>query len=107
LRDRYTLAMLSNVNVLHLSYLKQRYALFDAFHHIFASCEMGMRKPDPRIYEAVLERLAVSPGEVFYTDDRPELIKCAQALGIKGFVFTDIQQLIDDLASHDIRLLQR
>ncbi|HQJ14875.1 MAG TPA: HAD family phosphatase [Candidatus Omnitrophota bacterium] len=98
LRPKYTLAMLSNINALHYAYLKERLPVFDRFHHLFASCEMGLVKPDERIYRTVLDRLGVPACETFYTDDRPDMVAAARALGIEGFVFAGIGQLKRDLA---------
>lgn len=98
LRPKYTLAMLSNINILHYSFLKEVMPVFDRFHHLFASCEMGVTKPDARIYRMALERLAVEPGAAFYTDDRPEMVDAACALGIQAFVYTGFGQLERDLA---------
>jgi len=39
---------------------------------------------------------------VFYTDDRPEFIESARALGFNSFVFKDTQQLRADLLSKGV-----
>jgi FMN phosphatase YigB (HAD superfamily) len=103
LKARYRLALLSNINVLHFKYLKENFPVFDIFHDIFASCEMGCIKPSPEIYRKVISSLKVSPGEIFYTDDRPELVEQANSLGIRGFVFKSSRQLKDDLASCGVK----
>lgn len=102
LKEHYRLAVLSNVNTLHFEYVKKEFPVFDAFHSIIASCDLGLRKPDPLIYRKTLDMLRVSPGEVFYTDDRAELIQSASSLGIHGFVFNGIEQLKNDLAAEGI-----
>lgn len=33
------------------------------------SCKVGLRKPDPRIYELICERLGAVPSRVVYLDD--------------------------------------
>jgi FMN phosphatase YigB (HAD superfamily) len=104
LAARYSLAVLSNINVLHFEYLKKHFPIFEGFHNVFTSCELGYIKPNPLIYQKVLQLLGVSAGEVFYTDDRPELIEQARALGINGFVFKGSEQLKLDLASCGIHL---
>jgi FMN phosphatase YigB (HAD superfamily) len=98
LSSRYTLALLSNINELHYAYLKAAVPVFDCFQHLFASCEMGVTKPDPLIYKKALAVLGVEPPQVFYTDDRPEMVAAACALGIRGFVYTGSVQLRNDLA---------
>jgi len=99
LKPRYAIAMLSNTNEPHYSYLKKNYPIFDPFHYLFASHELGMVKPDSRIYSYVLSVMQKVPGEVFYIDDRPEMVKAACALGIRGFVYTCSFQLYKDLDS--------
>jgi FMN phosphatase YigB (HAD superfamily) len=99
LKSRYRLALLSNINILHFNYLKKEFPVFDIFHDIFLSCEMGCIKPDPEIYRKVIAALGVLPEEIFYTDDRQELIDQANALGMRGFVFRETAQLKADLAS--------
>jgi FMN phosphatase YigB (HAD superfamily) len=93
LRPHYTLAMLSNINELHYAYLKATIPVFDCFHHLFASCEMGVTKPDHAIYRAALTTLGVEPSQVFYIDDRPEMVAAAFDIGINACVYTGIDQL--------------
>jgi putative hydrolase of the HAD superfamily len=98
LKGNYRLALLSNINILHLDYLKKNFAVFDVFHNIITSCEAGLRKPHPLIYKKALDMLEISsPEEVFYTDDRVELIEKARELGIKAAVFKGVAQLERDL----------
>lgn len=102
LKADYQTALLSNINILHYGYLKKNFPVFDVFHRVFLSYELGLAKPDKLIYREVISRLGVSAEEIFYTDDRPELIESASILGIKSFVFKDAPGLLKDLASLDI-----
>ncbi len=98
LRKSYRVALLSNINILHFDYLKKNYPVFDAFHHLITSFETGFKKPHPLIYQKALDMLEVSsPQEVFYTDDRADLIEKAKELGIRAAVFKDVAQLERDL----------
>lgn len=97
LRNNYRIAILSNINALHYDYIKEHYPIFNIFNEVFASCKMGLIKPDARIYKQVVEALNVKPEEIFYTDDREELVKSASALNINSFVFTDYKKLKNDL----------
>ena len=103
LKNRYRLALLSNINTLHFNYLKENFPVFDIFHDIFASCEMGWIKPNPEIYRQVISRLKVKPGEIFYVDDRQELIEPANAMGLRGFIFKGAKQLKQDLVCCGIK----
>jgi len=105
LRANYKTAMLSNINILHYEYLKENYPVFGAFDRIFLSFQMGLIKPDKEIYNLVIRDLGVSPQEIFYTDDRPELVESAKSLGLRGCVFTNFAQLINDLRAAGIIFL--
>ena len=104
LKGHYKLALVSNINILHFEYLKKNFGVFDAFHNIITSYEVGARKPAPLIYRETLEALDTLSGQVFYTDDRPELARGAKALGIKAFVFKGIEQLKKDLINSGVQI---
>ena len=53
--------------------------LFDAW---VISSEVGLRKPDPAIYELAAERLGLPPEACVYVDDLPGNLKPARALGM-------------------------
>jgi len=102
LKNNYKIALLSNINILHFDYLKKKFPVFDAFHNIITSYEVGARKPHPLIYKKTLDILESLPHQVFYTDDRPELAQSAKELGIRGFVFRGIEQLKEDLINSGV-----
>jgi putative hydrolase of the HAD superfamily len=104
LSKRYKVALLSNINILHFEYLKENFPIFDAFHHIITSFEVGFRKPHISIYEKALEVLNILPERVFYADDRPELVEQAKRLGIRSFLFKGVDKLKKDCLSVGINL---
>jgi len=104
LKENYRVALLSNINALHLHYVKKTFPIFGAFHDIITSCDVGFRKPDPQIYQKALETLGVPAQKTFYTDDRKELIESAKLLGINGFTFVGLDQLRRDLVDNGINI---
>ena len=98
----YKVVVLSNINILHFEYVKKHFPIFGIFSRVFASCEMGLIKPDPAIYRKVLDDLDLAPGESFYTDDRKELVASARKLGIKAAVFGGSKELKKDLETEGI-----
>jgi putative hydrolase of the HAD superfamily len=52
------------------------------------SCDLGITKPAPEIYQYCLAKLGIAPAETLFLDDRPENIRAAEALGMHGIVFT-------------------
>lgn len=61
----------------------------EIFDEIIDSSEVGLRKPDPRVYELALDRLGAKPQEAFFVDDFEANVAAAEDLGITGIVFTD------------------
>lgn len=105
LRASYKTAMLSNINILHYEYLKKNFPVFGVFDKVFLSFQLGLIKPDKEIYNLVIQDLGVSPQEIFYTDDRPELVDSAKTLGIRGYVFTNFTKLMSDLQESGITFI--
>jgi putative hydrolase of the HAD superfamily len=71
-------------------------ALFD---HVIESAKLGIRKPDPRIYELMCETLAVSPHECLFLDDLGINLKPAKAMGMATIKATSEAQLLHDLGA--------
>jgi epoxide hydrolase-like predicted phosphatase len=66
-----------------------RYAhdLIDAlFDDMVISSAVGLRKPDPAIYELAASRLGLEPAECVFVDDLPGNLKPARALGMATVV---------------------
>jgi len=53
----------------------------------FVSCELGLRKPDPRVYHEVVRRLAVAPERCVFVDDRERNVAAAREAGMVGVLF--------------------
>jgi epoxide hydrolase-like predicted phosphatase len=59
-------------------------------HEIVDSSEIGIRKPDPRIFQHALEILGgIAPERALFVDDYPANVEAAEALGIRGVVVSD------------------
>lgn len=50
------------------------------------SCEVGLRKPDPAIYELTAQRLGVAPRQCAFVDDLDRNVAAAEAVGMFGVV---------------------
>ncbi|TPX03479.1 HAD-IA family hydrolase, partial [Schumannella luteola] len=53
--------------------------------HLRTSSRYGARKPDPRVFERVLEHYATDPRDTFFVDDLPENVASAASLGITTY----------------------
>lgn len=82
----YKLYVLSNMSREFIDFLR-RFPIYGLFDGEVISCEERTVKPEPRIYEILLERYGLTPSETLFVDDREANIEAAAALGIHGFVF--------------------
>ncbi|MEY9875728.1 putative hydrolase of the HAD superfamily [Streptacidiphilus sp. MAP12-33] len=77
------------------------YAGFDLsanFDAVVLSTEHGVRKPDPAIFQLVLDRLGLDAGECLFVDDSEENLVAAQRLG-----FSTLHALDERVAAAQLR----
>jgi epoxide hydrolase-like predicted phosphatase len=96
LRPVYRTALLSNA-FLDLRSALERWGIVDAFDQLVISSEVGMMKPDPRIFHLALDKLKVAPDEAAFIDDFSLNIRAAQAAGLHAIRFLDPVQVRADL----------
>lgn len=97
LRPKYQTAILSNSFVGAREKEQAHYHFDEVCDFIIYSHEVGMSKPDPRIFALTCERLGLPPGEVIFLDDREVIIDAARAFGMQGILFKDNAQAIADI----------
>jgi putative hydrolase of the HAD superfamily len=68
--------------------------LDETFELVVDSAFVGMRKPEPGIYELTLERLGLPAGACVFIDDLEANCDAAEALGIRAVRFADTAQAI-------------
>jgi putative hydrolase of the HAD superfamily len=70
---------------------------FSLFDHVLESSKIGIRKPDPRIYELMLSKLKVKPERCIYLDDLGINLKPARDLGMTTIKVTSSEPTIAEL----------
>ncbi len=73
--------------------------IFGLFDAVIESSKAGVRKPDPRIYQMMCERIEVAPENCVYLDDLGVNCKPAAALGMTAIKVTTEAQALEDLAA--------
>ncbi|MGH1421991.1 MAG: HAD-IA family hydrolase [Hyphomonas sp.] len=71
--------------------------IFNQFDHLIESSKVGVRKPDPKIYEMMCEALDVEPEDCVYLDDLGINLKPARAMGMTTIKVLNEAQLLADL----------
>lgn len=72
-------------------------SLFDV---VMESSKIGIRKPDPRIYQMTCEHMSIAPEETIYLDDLGINLKPARALGMTTIKVLNADQALDELEGH-------
>jgi len=93
-QNRITIGLISNAWPDTRDWLENHVKIADLFDHMVISSEIGMAKPDPRIYELALNGLQIKPAQAVFVDDFIENIEGAEALGMVGLHFQDPQMVM-------------
>ncbi len=72
--------------------------------NMHATAAFGARKPDPLVYERVLQHYRVDASDAFFTDDRPENIEGAESIGITGHLYRDAAGLLQAIEAFAARV---
>ena len=96
LKKKYTLAILSNSDLLNSTKYTER-GWYSYFNPIILSHELGIIKPDIRIYEVALAKLGIPSNQCVFIDDQEKVLIPARELGMETILFKSIDQLKEEL----------
>ena len=88
---------LTNWSAETFPHARERFAFLDWFETILVSADVGLIKPDPAIFQLLLERIGRTPAECIYIDDNPKNVASAAVLGFDALAFHSAGQLRDAL----------
>lgn len=90
--EGHRVVVLSNTNRLHLDFWPHHYPEIEAnTDAMYLSQNLGMRKPEPEIFQHVLEKEGFSASEAVFFDDVAENTEAARAAGIEAVWVEDNQ----------------
>lgn len=96
-KNRYQIGLLSNIIPPTRDHIKAGGG-YDHFDFTVLSCEVGLAKPDPRIFELAVSKFdGMKPAEIVFIDDQDKSIPPAEALGMQTILATSSQQITDEL----------
>ena len=87
LKRTYPMAIISNTNILHFEFIYKNFPIIREIGQFILSYQVGVRKPDPEIYQMALARFRVPPQRALYVDDREDFVLVARRLGFFGIHF--------------------
>lgn len=102
LKTKYQVYALTNTEIETAEFNKGK-GLFEPFKKVYFSTEMGLMKPQPEIYQKVLEELKLDAQEVIFIDDNKEYSEVAEKLGMHNIHYTSYESLLDSLKGLGVR----
>lgn len=101
-RSGYRIAVLSNSDQIVSDHLEAS-GLYDPFEFQILSHKLGFIKPEPEIYDALLNKLNLKPEEVIFIDDNNLCVEGAIKAGIKTIRYDNMDTLICELRALGVR----
>lgn len=94
----YRTALLTNISRTGESIWRSLLPVDELFDTVVDSSQVGLRKPDPAIYELTCERLGLSPEECLFVDDIGSNVEAAAALGMTTLHCVDPVAVAEEVA---------
>ena len=83
------LVALSNWSAEMFPVARERFGFLAWFEGIVISGDVGVNKPDRRIFEHLVERFGIEPAAALFIDDSSANVNAATAMGFRAIQFTD------------------
>jgi len=77
---------------------------YSNFNPVIISTEVGFRKPDPKIYYLLLEKLKIIPQEILFIDNRDWNLVTAKKIGMHTILFKDNKQFFKEFKKFGIEV---
>ncbi len=99
---KYPLFALTNFAADRFADFRDSHEFMALFQDVIISGTEKITKPDPRIYQILLDRVDIPAQHMFFIDDRMENLIAAQKFGIHTHLFTDAENLKSDMIDRGI-----
>jgi len=96
-----TVGLLSNCNTLAAKLMKKT-GLTAPFNPCLFSNELGVEKPDSKVFEILLAKLDLPASEVVFIDDQQRHVDAAKAMGIDAILFESHSQITNELSKRGV-----
>lgn len=88
--------MLSNIDDRYTKLIRD-FGFYEPFEPCLLSCEMGLEKPDPKVYDLLIKTIQLDPQQIVFIDDKTENVEAAKAIGIDAILFESGSQVKEEL----------
>jgi HAD superfamily hydrolase (TIGR01509 family) len=94
------LYLLSNMPASTFEYLVKQHAFFSHFKYLVISGQILLIKPDPAIFEHLVEKTGIVPSESVFIDDLPKNVAAARECGFEAIQFRDPESCRRELRAY-------
>jgi 2-haloacid dehalogenase len=95
--NNYELYGLTNWSMETFPEARERFGILQMIDRYVVSGAEGLVKPDPRLFQVLLDRYGLKAEECTFVDDNPDNVAAAQGMGMKGIVFVGAEDLRNQL----------
>ena len=94
---KYAIYGLSNWSMETFPQARKRFEVLQQIDNYVVSGDVKLIKPDPRIFELLLDRFGLKAEDCTFVDDNPDNVEAAKKLGMQGVVFKGVESLDFDV----------
>jgi FMN phosphatase YigB (HAD superfamily) len=108
LSQKYRLFLLSNTDSIHIERFQHKAGIsfyrdfYQCFEKVYFSYELGMRKPDPEIFEFIIKEHNLLPKNTLFVDDNLQNVESAEKLGIQVWLLQKGEEDVIDIFANKI-----
>ncbi len=102
LSARFPLYLVSNTNTLHFAYIREKFDFLDLFESFILSFEVGSRKPEAAIYQALIEQTGRPASRCLFVDDKLPFVTAAREQGLVAWQFSSPAEFIGCLQRYGL-----
>ncbi len=84
--------------------LQKKFSFLDDFDVAVFSYEVGVNKPDPKLFMELVRRSGVLPEEIVFADDNPDSLEGAKKVGITTFLYEGFDKFMNHLIELGVKL---
>lgn len=105
LRERgYKTAVCSNNFPSRVRGLQDKFGFLNNFDVAVFSYEVGVSKPDKKIFEVLIAKSQEEPSSIVFADDNPDNLTGASEAGITTFIYQGFEKYLVELKGAGVRL---
>lgn len=102
LAKKYKVYFLSDSVKERVDRLNNEHQFIEWFEDGIFSFDQGIRKPDPKLYDVMIEKVGTKPDETIFIDDKEKNLIPARNIGIIGVLFENPKQLRGELKTRGV-----